>query len=166
MLELIVMTAFPALLVIAAVGDLMTYRIPNWLSIALVALFGLVVFVSDMTWMQIGLHVGISIILLGLGMALFAYNLLGGGDAKLLAAAGLWMGWSALPAYLFWVAFSGGLLALTLILFRRLPLPAGVTLSPWVARLHDRQAGVPYGIALAVGAMMAVPQTVWFASFT
>jgi len=164
LLELIIMLAFPALLVVAAVGDLMTYRIPNWLSLALLALFCVAVLLSDMTWLQAGIHAGIGLVLLGVGMALFSYNLLGGGDAKLLAAAGVWMGWTALPAYLVWTAFAGGLLALCLVLFRRTPLPAGLPLSPWVARLHDRQAGIPYGIALAVGALMALPQTFWFAA--
>ncbi|MEQ9520385.1 MAG: prepilin peptidase [Parvibaculum sp.] len=158
------MTVFPALLVIAAVGDLMTYRIPNWISIALAGLFCGTALVSELSWLQVGVHVGIGILLLMVGMALFQFNFLGGGDAKLLAAAGLWIGWPALPVYLVWVAFAGGMLALCLVLFRRTPLPANLSLSPWVERLHDRNAGIPYGIALAIGAMMALPQTVWFAS--
>jgi prepilin peptidase CpaA len=48
-------------------------------------------------------------------------------------------------------------------MFRRAPIAAAMAQTPWVTRLHDKQAGIPYGIALAAGALIALPQTVWFA---
>jgi prepilin peptidase CpaA len=33
--------------------------------------------------------------------------------------------------------------------------------QPWLARLHDRRVGVPYGIALAAAALAVYPNTIW-----
>ncbi|MGK2872735.1 MAG: peptidase, partial [Alphaproteobacteria bacterium] len=51
----------------------------------------------------------------------------------------------------------GGVLALSLLLFRRLPLLARLARHGWIATLHDKAQGVPYGIALAAGALLAWP---------
>ena len=163
MLQTTILTIFPALLIIAAVSDLLTFRIPNWVSLALVGLFIVAVPFSGLSWTIIAAHLALGMTLLVVGMAMFAMNLLGGGDAKLMAAIGLWVGWPSLPVYLAWTAIIGGLLALSLLMFRRAPLAAVMQARPWISRLHDRQAGIPYGIALAAGALFALPQTVWFA---
>ncbi len=163
MLQIVILTIFPALLVIAAVSDLLTFKIPNWISLGLLGLFAVVAPFADLSWTIIASHLVLGGILLLVGMVMFSMNLLGGGDAKLLAAVGLWTGWLALPVYLLWAAIMGGILALTLIMFRKAPLVAGMETTPWIARLHDKQAGIPYGIALAAGALIALPHTVWFA---
>jgi Flp pilus assembly protein protease CpaA len=36
----------------------------------------------------------------------------------------------------------------------------------WAVRLHRRDAGIPYGIALAANALLVYPHTSWFASLT
>lgn len=161
-LELAVLTIFPALLVVAAVGDLLTFRIPNWVSLALAGLFVVAGALAGIGWEAFGFHLALAAGLLLLGMGLFALNLLGGGDAKLLAAVGLWMGWAAMGPYLAWAAIAGGILAVLLLLFRKMTLPERLTAPPWVARLHSKHEGIPYGIALAAGALMALPQTIWF----
>jgi prepilin peptidase CpaA len=162
-LQIVILTIFPALLVIAAVSDLLTFKIPNWISLGLLGLFVVVAPFAELSWTIIASHLVLGVVLLLVGMVMFSMNLLGGGDAKLLAAVGLWTGWLALPVYLLWAAIMGGILALTLIMFRKTPLIAGMEATPWIARLHDKQAGIPYGIALAAGALIALPQTVWFA---
>ena len=95
--------------------------------------------------------------MLAIGWGMFAIGLLGGGDAKLFAATSLWMGWGGIINYLIIFSICGGLLALCLILFRRIALPAGLAEMTWIATLHDKKQGVPYGIALAAGAMLAPP---------
>ncbi|MCE7998381.1 MAG: peptidase [Rhodobiaceae bacterium] len=141
----------------------MTFRIPNWVSLALVALFVAVLPFAGLSWAMIGTHLAIGAALLLVGMGLFAMNVLGGGDAKLLAAIGLWMGWAALPVYLLSVAIIGGMLSFALVVFRMAPLTMTIVQHPWISRLHDKKAGVPYGIALAAGALVTLPQTLWFA---
>ena len=31
----------------------------------------------------------------------------------------------------------------------------------WLLRLHAKETGIPYGIALAIGALMIYPETEW-----
>ena len=69
------------------------------------------------------------------GMVLFSLNLVGGGDAKLLAAAGLWIGYDQLVPFLLYVTIFGGALALLLLAYRRFPAGA-LPLPAWAARLH------------------------------
>jgi prepilin peptidase CpaA len=52
-------------------------------------------------------------------------------------------------------------LTLLVIQFRGLPLPAALLGQDWVERLHRRNAGVPYGIALAAAALLIYPDTAW-----
>jgi len=161
-LEIIVLTIFPGLLVVAAVGDLLTYRIPNWISLALVCLFVIAALVAGLDWMVIAIHVGMALALLTVGMGLFALKLLGGGDAKIFAAIGLWLGFAALPPYLVWVTLSGGLLAASVLLFRKLSMSKSFSAPAWLARLHNKEEGIPYGIAIAAGALLALPDSIWF----
>jgi prepilin peptidase CpaA len=60
-----------------------------------------------------------------------------------------------------YAAIFGGLLTLAILQFRKWPLPAALLSQEWVKRLHDRDTGVPYGIALAIGALMIYPETEW-----
>lgn len=166
MLEIIVLTIFPGLLIVAAVGDLLTYRIPNWISLALVCLFAISVLVAGLDWMVIAIHAGVAVALLAVGMGLFALKLLGGGDAKLLAAIGLWLGFTPLLPYLFWITVVGGLLAASVLLFRKLSFPTDFSAPAWLARLHNKQEGIPYGIAIAAGALLALPNAIWFGHVT
>jgi prepilin peptidase CpaA len=53
----------------------------------------------------------------------------------------------------------GGVLTIGLLVMRGWPLPPFLARYPWVLRLHDRKAGIPYGVALAAGAFMLLPQT-------
>jgi prepilin peptidase CpaA len=36
-----------------------------------------------------------------------------------------------------------------------------LTGQAWLLRLHARESGIPYGIALAIGALMIYPETEW-----
>jgi len=154
----------PALLMAAAFFDLTTYTIPNLLPGAMVLLFAvfmLILVAGDhaMSWSEIGLHLFAGFVGLLLGMGMFAVGWVGGGDAKLLAAALLWMGWDSLYEYVILAMLLGGVLTVGLIMLRRLPLPLPLVRIPWFARLADRDAGVPYGVALAAAALQVLPNT-------
>ena len=86
---------------------------------------------------------------------------IGGGDAKVAAAAALWFGFADLMNYLVWASLFGGALTLLLIQFRQWPLPSALTGQAWLLRLHAKDSGIPYGIALAIGALMIYPETDW-----
>lgn len=149
---------FFGIMAAAAVSDLVSYRIPNILPLLLVVIFLVYVPTLPVPWPDTLSHLGAGLAMLAIGWALFAFGLLGGGDAKLFAAISLWMGWGGLANYLIIFSICGGILALLLLLFRRLPLPGWFSAPPWIAALHDKNQGVPYGIALAAGAIIARPE--------
>jgi prepilin peptidase CpaA len=45
---------------------------------------------------------------------------------------------------------------------RSVPLPGPLLSEPWAVRLHRVDAGIPYGVALAAGALLVLPHTLWF----
>lgn len=154
----------PALVIVAAVKDLTSFTIPNWISLALAAAFPVAALAAGLPLPQIGLHLAVGVGALVAGMVLFALRWIGGGDAKLLAVAALWLGWSALTPFLLVTLLAGGALSLG-ILSLRAPLLRPFVLSgpPWFIRLAEPEEGVPYGLAIAVGALVAFPQSPFLA---
>ena len=73
-------------------------------------------------------------------------------------------GFAHLPDYLIYASLFGGALTLLIVQFRALPLPRAFVGREWAERLHQRGAGVPYGIALAAAALWIYPQTEWMSS--
>ena len=151
------LAAFPLLLLIAALHDLSAFTIPNWISLATVAGFVCAAFCAHMPPVQIAMGLGVGSALLVAGIGMFALRWIGGGDAKLMAAAGVWLGWSAVLPFLLWTAVVGGALAVGLLVARKLSgwLPART--PAWMRRLATPGENVPYGVAIAVGARAAFP---------
>jgi prepilin peptidase CpaA len=157
-LALLVLLAFPALVITAALKDLTSYTIPNWISLALIAAFPLAALLGGLSVGQLGTHALVFAAMLVGGMAMFAAGWIGGGDAKLFAAAAIWLGWPAAMTYVFVTAVAGGGLAVGLLALRsarlRPYLPGG---PAWFARLVEPGENVPYGVAIALGALVAFP---------
>jgi prepilin peptidase CpaA len=162
-LEFAVLTVFPAAVAFAGAMDLFTMTIPNRISLAMVAAFLVLAPLAGLGPWQIAYHFGAGLVVLAICVLLFIPGWIGGGDAKLAAAVALWLGFDNLIPYVFWVALAGGMLATVFGAFRGMPLPAMVAAQAWAVRLHDRRGGIPYGIALAAGALCVYPQTAWFA---
>lgn len=152
---------FPAALAYAAVMDIFTMTIPNRISIALIAGFPVVAYMAGLPMATVLMHVAAFGIVLALGMFLFNYNLLGGGDAKLLATATLWVGLESMLPFLAIVTVCGGTLSIIFLAFRKIPLGAS-PLPEWVARLHTQGNGIPYGLAICAGGMFIFPKTAIF----
>lgn len=151
------MFVFPALAILGAVYDLTTMKIPNWISIALAAAFVPVALVVQLPWQDILISVGLGIGALVIGIALFALRVLGGGDAKLFAASVPWVGLSGLLAFGLATALAGGALSLFLLLARKWARLLPWVPPAWVQRLMEPKGDIPYGIAIAAGAVLAFP---------
>lgn len=165
LIDAIRLLLFPALMAFAASSDLFTMTISNKLSLALVAAFFLLVIVTGMGFAAIGMHLAAAALVLTVAFLLFTQGWIGGGDAKLAAAAALWFGFGYLLDFLVYASLLGGGLTLVLIQFRRLPLPGLLARQHWIMRLHDKAGGVPYGIALAAAALIVYPKTDWMPAF-
>jgi prepilin peptidase CpaA len=152
---------FPALMAFAASSDLLTMTISNRVSFILIAGFFALALVIGMSPAVILTHVGAAAVVLVVAFVFFAQGWIGGGDAKLAAATALWLGFDHLLAYLIYASLFGGLLTFVLLQVRTMPLPSLLTGQPWAERLHRKDAGVPYGIALAAAALAVYPDTVW-----
>jgi prepilin peptidase CpaA len=161
LMDLVRLLLFPALMAFAASSDLFTMTISNRLSLALAGGFLLLTLVTGMSLPAIGWHLAAGGSVLLVAFIFFWRGWIGGGDAKLAAATALWFGFEHLLDYMIYAALFGGVLTLLLLQFRRLPLPQALARQPWIARLHDRAGGVPYGIALAAAAMLVYPHTQW-----
>jgi prepilin peptidase CpaA len=161
MMDTIRLLLFPALMAFAASSDLLTMTISNKVSLALAAGFLVLALAIGMSPAEIGMHAAAAAVVLVVAFVFFTRGWVGGGDAKLAAATSLWFGFDHLLPYLVDAALLGGLLTFLMINFRLLPLPAVMARWAWLARLHEKGAGVPYGIALAAAALLVYPDTVW-----
>jgi prepilin peptidase CpaA len=160
--EVLVLVALPLLLAAAGAYDLASFTIPNFLQAALLAAFVVFALALHLGATAIGFHLLAGLIGLTLGFALFALGYVGGGDAKLFAAVLLWLGLKDLMPYTLVATVLGGVLSLSLIALRRLPLPAMLARQAWILRLHDSKSGIPYGVALAAGVLVILPGTdIW-----
>ncbi|WP_420430939.1 A24 family peptidase [Hyphobacterium sp.] len=154
---------FAFLMVLAAAKDGMSFTIPNWLSGGLAVVFPLAAAMLGLGWTEFGLHMLTGLGALLIGMALFAPGWIGGGDAKLFAAAALWFGWPDAAMFLAKAALMGGVLAVTLLMIRRAAPASGLPRQWLEGKLLMQGGPAPYGIALAAGALWALPDSRIFA---
>jgi prepilin peptidase CpaA len=157
--ELLVLLVLPALLATAAGWDLASFTIPNFIQVALLAVFVVLVFALGMTPGVFAAHMLAGFVGLIVGFSLFALGYVGGGDAKLFACVALALGLHDLLDYALMASVLGGALTLCLLAGRRLPLPHFLAKQGWILRLHDEREGIPYGVALALGAFVILPHT-------
>ena len=157
--EMLVLVALPLLLAVAAGWDIASFTIPNFLNLALVAVFAVFAIAAGLSVSAVGWHLLAGLAALAAGFALFATGHIGGGDAKLFAAVALWLGLKDCLPYALVASLCGGGLALCLMLWRQWPLPAFLLRYGWIIKLHDGKAGIPYGVALAAGAFLLLPST-------
>jgi len=152
---------FPAIMAFAASSDLLTMTISNRVSLVLIAGFFALALAGGMGGADLLVHMGAGAVVLVVAFGFFTRGWIGGGDAKLAATTALWVGFDHLLPYLVYASLFGGALTLALVQFRMAPLPAALARQEWLERLHRKDAGVPYGIALAAAALAVYPETQW-----
>ena len=157
-LHMLVLAVFPALVITGGLKDLTTYTIPNWIPLSLIAAFPVAALLMGQSLPTIGWEAAVGAGALVLGMVMFALRWIGGGDAKLFAAVGLWLGWPAALTFRAFTAIAGGALAVALLGMRSAQVRPFLPSGPgWLVRLAAPGENVPYGVAIAVGALIAFP---------
>lgn len=160
--------ALIALSLIAAWWDIRHRRIPNWLTIS-----GLVIAFALRSPAGLGsVTAGIlgAVLAFGLALPFFAVGGLGGGDVKLLAAVGAFLGPAHLALALVVMALAGGLMAVVTVVrhraYKRTLLNVRTIVSTGLTGGKRRKKGslalptlrsadaltIPYGVAIALGA--------------
>lgn len=156
------LTIFPLIVLYAALSDMFTMTITNRTTLLLAICFFPLAFAVGLGFEDIAWHLAAGILTLAIGIALFSFGFIGGGDAKLFAAISLWLGWGELYSFaLLSALFGGGLTILILYMRRFLSDSAFIQNSP-ISMIMDRSKGIPYGIALSAAGLMLYQESVWF----
>ena len=164
-LQLLLLAVLPALVIVAGLKDLTSMKIPNWISGLLILGFFPAALSLGVPPAAIGLHVVIAVAALLIGMGLFALNLLGGGDVKLMAAACLWLGLSGSGVFVLATAVVGGVFSLALLVSRAWLRPYVGAGPGWLVQLMEPKGHIPYGVAIAIGALVAWPASPLMVAF-
>jgi prepilin peptidase CpaA len=160
---------------VGAVSDVRNARIPNWLTYsALVAALGLRTALLGLSGLKSGalgmLAAG------GLFCLLFFLGAMGGGDMKLMAAMGAWVGSTQVVTLILAVSLAGGVLAIGRIIFGNVVgqtlratlqliayrFTSGLRPHPELNVQSPDSKRVPFGVAIAAGALFCAANAVWW----
>jgi prepilin peptidase CpaA len=152
----LVLGFFAVLVIVAALKDLSSFTIPNWISAALALGFVPAALIVHAPLDAIGISFAVGAGVFVVAAAMFAFGWIGGGDAKLMTAAALWVGLNGLAPFALYTGLAGGALALALVGLRSAWIRPLVEPFPaWARRLATPGEAAPYGVAIAVGALAA-----------
>lgn len=163
------------LLIIAAITDLKLRKIPNWIPLSIFILFlaylggqhfieGAPIFLPPVS----SLITGFATFLVFAG--LFYFNMIGGGDVKLITAVAFFAGQAQIVSFIVLMALAGGILAIFYV-FQREKVPDFEVKSNNLAeggqikkdeiqvknsKNKNKSGNIPYGIAISVGGLFVV----------
>jgi len=159
---------------VGAVTDIHSARIPNRLTYtALLAALPLRTALLGLSGLKSG-TIGM-VVAGGLFLLLYMLGAMGGGDMKLMAAVGAWVGSTQVMTLILAAALAGGVLAIGRIIFRNrvgqtvrnmmlliyYRLTSGLQPHPELNVKHSDSQRVPYGVAIAVGALSCAGNAIW-----
>ncbi len=146
------LAALFGLLAWCAVEDVRTRTIPHAAIAAIVVVYVVYALAGHADWGPGLISAGI---LLVAGFVMFYFHIMGGGDAKLIAAMGLWTGLNQIVPFILYTAMAGGVVTLAVLVIHRLKVRNSDNV------VHSA-ATVPYGVAIALGGAIAA----WQAALT
>ncbi|QZD91814.1 prepilin peptidase [Qipengyuania xiapuensis] len=129
---------------LGALLDVVTRKLPNWLSL-LMLVGGLGFGFALDGWTGLGLHFLHAVLALGLGYLLFIWGVFGGGDGKFYAACAAFFPVTQMLWHFVIITFAGLILAIIWFTAKR-----GFGLHK---RKKDDFAKLPYGVAIASGSV-------------
>jgi prepilin peptidase CpaA len=151
MVQMGCLAGFASALVLSAWQDVLTLRIANVWSLAVVVSFGgwamAGVSAGTLSLPGITLAVGGATALFGVATLAFAAGIMGGADVKLLATSSLFCGPTLMMDFLGVTALTGGIVAVGVVACRRF------STAPMDDQAALRFSRVPYGPAIAAGGL-------------
>ena len=128
-------------LLIAAFTDMRRRQIDNWLNAAIALGAPLFWWSSGLSlWPDVAAQLGVALAAFALLAGLFALKMMGGGDVKLLTVLALWVSPQHFLQLLLIMAIAGGVLTVLMLLWH-------------TARRQKDKIAIPYGVAIAFGAL-------------
>jgi prepilin peptidase CpaA len=107
-------------------------------------------------------HIIAALAVFGVTLVMFLLKGLGAADSKLGTAYALWVGLEGLLPFLFYMALTGGLLALAALFLKKFKPIKGLSGDGWMARVQAGENKVPYGIAIVIGALASFVKLGYF----
>lgn len=147
----------PICLVLASLTDFLEMKIPNRIPAILAASFFLIIPFSGLSLVEIGWHLAAALMVFAVCFTLFALNVMGGGDAKILSAAALWFGFNtSLFEFLAFTGYLGGFLTIAVILLRA-NWDKLATVGMRLPQTLMAAKKIPYAIAIGAAGLIAYP---------
>ncbi|MDK2767203.1 A24 family peptidase [Sphingomonas sp.] len=137
------------ILVSAGIEDARIREISNWKNAA-IALLALPWWVAMglSPWPDMAIQLGVALGVFALFAAAFQFGMMGGGDVKMIAALALWFPFDKLISLIVIMSLVGG--ALTLVML----------IDKWIRR-RSEQPEIPYGIAIAIAALLTLREPIF-----
>ena len=155
---------YPTLMIYAGIGDLRTMRVPNRLVLMLFAGYVAAIPLVPLFPPNVAWSVAAAAVVFALGLVGFSFGWMGGGDVKLMTVATLWLGAGNVAPFIFYTSIFGAILTIMILIFRSVSLPVALQKRDWISRLHHRDTGVPYGVAIAAAGVVVYVRTPWVAA--
>ena len=141
------LAALAIALLIAAVSDLRTRLIHNWLTFGIAAAAPAFWWASGLAlWPGVGAQLALGLAAFAVLAGLFAAGAMGGGDVKLLTALALWLPWQPFLQLVIVMALLGGALTLVCVVWHRTARRSG-------------KLEVPYGVAISGAGLWVIAST-------
>lgn len=138
------------LLVSAGIEDARIREIANWKNAAIALLAVPFWFANGLPlWPGVAMQIGVALGVLALFAIAFQFGLMGGGDVKMIAALALWFPLGTVMTMLVVMSIAGGVITLLMLI------------DKWLRR-STRQPEVPYGIAIAVAALLMLREPIFY----
>tara|TARA_R110002072_G_scaffold232567_3_gene390037 strand:- start:699 stop:1238 length:540 start_codon:yes stop_codon:yes gene_type:complete len=157
-LTIIVIALFVILMFWAAYSDLTSYTLSNKLCLSVALLYPIYLLSryldgQMLPWFTVLLALGIAALIFIIFAVLFALNIMGGGDVKLIPAVALWAGPAYSLQFLFLMALIGGGIAAVILLKNRLKASKYYKSSENInlSVAEKNESAVPYGVGIAGG---------------
>ncbi len=137
------------ILVSAGIEDARIREISNWKNAAITLLAVPWWFTMGLEpWPDMAIQLGVALAVFALFAAAFHFGMMGGGDVKMIAALALWFPFDKLVSLIVIMSLAGG--AITLVML----------VEKWVRR-RSEQPEVPYGIAIAIAALLTIREPIF-----
>ncbi len=133
-------------------SDFSRMILPNKAVVAIAALFVLAYLFWPDAFSSLGSHLAAGAVILAVTYGMFAFNMLGAGDAKYAAVLGLWVGLKGLMIYMFFMGLVGGILGVAALVLKKYKPVSAPASGSWIEIAQSGKSAVPYGIAITIGA--------------
>ncbi len=140
----ILIVVLGGLLVSAGIEDARTREIANWKNAAVALLAPVWWYASGLEpWPGMALQLGGALAVFAVFLVVFHFGMMGGGDVKLIVALALWLPFPAFLSMLMVMSIAGGVVTIVMMIESRIKKSQG-------------QIEVPYGVAIAFAALLAL----------